>query len=108
MQNGVKKIGISAFNDCNTLRHISFPNSVTDIGGYALSHCKKLKSVNIPDGVESINDDTFWNCTNLKYIIIPKGTRSKYAKLLPKYKSKLIEKNCFLWLNKILLSFKSN
>ena len=65
---GVTAVGQSAFYECKSLQEISIPASVTTIGNLAFSWCKSLKEIKIP-----------------------KGSRTKFEKLLPNYKDKLVE-----------------
>jgi hypothetical protein len=67
----VTRIGEKAFEDCESLKSITIPNSVTSIGYDAFYKCRILKSVTIPDSVTSIGDAAFFECESLKLITIP-------------------------------------
>ena len=59
IQEGVTSIGMSAFNDCDSLTSITIPESVTSIGNYAFESCGKLASITIPKSVTSIGAYAF-------------------------------------------------
>ena len=111
--NTVKEIRIFAFDSCD-LTSITIPDSVTDIG-CSFSGCKKLKTVSIPSNLNSINGceyfegidadgfsysdimklcfSPFDECDHLVNIIIPEGTKSKFEKMFPYDKDKLVEQD---------------
>ena len=68
VKSGTRVICDSAFKGCRSLTSVTIPNSVTSIGVWAFSNCSSLQS-----------------------IIIPPGTKQKFARLLPKFKDKLVE-----------------
>ena len=91
----VTAIGKKAFNNRDTFKSVTIPDSVTTIGdeafksssltsikigkgvktigAYAFSFCTKLTSVSIPDNVTSIGDYAFYNCTSLTKVTMGKG-----------------------------------
>ena len=71
IRKGVKVIGDSAFEWCDSLTSINIPNSVTTIGEGAFWQCFSLTSINIPNGVTTIGEKAFWECTSLTSINIP-------------------------------------
>ena len=73
IDDGVTKIGESAFLSCENLKSITIPDSVKEIGDGAFLNCKNLESLTIPDGVTKINFLTFAGCENLASVIIPNG-----------------------------------
>ena len=73
INNGVTKIGDSAFNDCGSLTCITIPDSVTTIGNFAFYYCASLTGIIIPDNVTTIGDSAFSNCFGLTSITIPDG-----------------------------------
>ena len=74
--NGVKKIGICAFQNCTRLTNIELSDSVTMIEQAAFFNCTALVSITIPDGLESIGDSAFSSCTSLKSITLPDSLTS--------------------------------
>ena len=68
---GVRRIGDSAFEECESLEEIKLPKSVTEIGAYAFLGCSSLKEVEIPVGVKEIKSGVFSGCTSLTEIKLP-------------------------------------
>ena len=68
---GVKSIGISAFEDCHSLKRVDISSSVTSIGFRAFCECDMLESIKIPDGVKEISRETFLSCSSLLDVTIP-------------------------------------
>lgn len=98
IENGVTKIGNSAFVYCDKLQTIMIPDSVTNIEDYAFkfcysltnviipksviklgiqvfNFCEKLQSIKLPNSIKEIPDDAFADCSDLKNIIIPNGVK---------------------------------
>ena len=71
IREGVKVIGDSAFQGCESLTSINIPNSVTTIGGLAFGGCESLTSINMPNSVTTIGDCAFLGCSSLTSINIP-------------------------------------
>ena len=69
--NGVTTIGNAAFQGCESLTSINIPNSVTTIGWCAFQGCESLTSINIPNSVATIGDGAFYVCNSLTSINIP-------------------------------------
>ena len=61
--NTVERIGNYAFENCENLKSVDFPNTET-IGQNAFTHCSNLESVNFPK-VKVIEDRAFYNCEKL-------------------------------------------
>ena len=68
---GLKGIGIEAFNGCNNLSSVIIPSNVESIEASAFRDCFKLNSINIPEGVSTIGEGAFVFCSSLKSIVIP-------------------------------------
>jgi len=71
LNEGQKKIGRWAFNECRSLQTITFPSTVTDIGGYSFYECSSLKEVIFNEGLVRIGKGSFNECTSLESITIP-------------------------------------
>lgn len=75
---GIKYIGADAFNaystkapnEMNTLKSITFPESLVSIGKTAFRACKALESVTIPENVTEIGASAFSECTGLETVVI--------------------------------------
>lgn len=66
----IKKIGSSAFANCDNLTSVTIPDSVTSIGNSAFAYCKGLTSVTIPGSVTSIGEGAFYGCNKLTAVHI--------------------------------------
>ena len=64
---GITSIGNRAFSG-NALREITMPNSLTIIEDYAFYLCTNLESITIPGNVTSIGQQAFNGCTGLTSI----------------------------------------
>jgi hypothetical protein len=67
----VKRIGTSAFLNCELLTSVNIPRSITNIGTSAFDGCTALKTITIPDSIRKIEAGTFQNCTNLSAVNFP-------------------------------------
>lgn len=67
----VCKMDTFLFNNCQTLKSVTIPNSIEQIAAYAFRTCKSLITVNIENGVKQIAYNAFENCTSLENINIP-------------------------------------
>ena len=76
IKEGTVSISASAFEGCQDLVSVSFPNSVKTIGERAFSYCVRLNTVNITNGVVTIGDNAFSFCSGLSSIIIPNTVTS--------------------------------
>ena len=71
---GVEEIGVSAFNDCSSLKKIELPHSLKKIESSAFSNCLSLRSIRIPGSVKSLDGFLcFWKCKGLRKIEIEEG-----------------------------------
>ena len=72
----VTRIGNKAFERCESLKHVSIPESVTSIGEYAFTHSNRLAEVVIPNSVSTIEKGAFGWCRSLESISLPNGLTS--------------------------------
>lgn len=61
----VTNTGNEAFNNCQSLKSVTFPNSLTGIGNSAFCNCSGLTSMTIPNSVKNIGNGTFYQCSSL-------------------------------------------
>ena len=67
----VTRIGDKAFWHCESLVHVTIPNSVSSIGNFSFSTCDNLKQITIPDSVISIGRAAFLQCSSLTNVQLP-------------------------------------
>lgn len=67
----VTAIGDNAFNNCTSLKHVYFNESLTKIGNSAFYGCIALTEVIVPEGVTTIEADAFKNCSTLARVELP-------------------------------------
>ena len=75
LEEGVKIIGKSAFEDCCSLQSITLPSTIEYIGSYAFYGCKALKGVGIPSCVKCIGYHAFEGCNVLQSIVLPESMK---------------------------------
>ncbi len=69
------EIGENAFQACNTMIQVEFPDGLVTIGKNAFRDCTRLTAVTIPASVETVADYAFGRCSALREVII-EGTPS--------------------------------
>ena len=69
--NNLNKIGSSAFKGCSNLTTINFSNSIKIILESAFENCSSLTNIEIADGLETIETKVFKGCEKLKIAYIP-------------------------------------
>lgn len=67
-------IGEAVFFGCESLNHITIPDSVKSIGAISFSGCKSLTEVDLSRELEVISEDLFYECVALKKITIGNKT----------------------------------
>lgn len=68
---GVKEIGVRAFQKDNEVVKVILPESVTEICRSAFENCSTLCEISIPESVKRIGQSAFMGCTSLENIKIP-------------------------------------
>lgn len=74
VEEGVSKIGRSAFYGLENLENAAAAKSVRTIGDWAFSHCGKLSSVSLEEGLVTIGEWSFYYDKSLTEIKIPDST----------------------------------
>lgn len=75
IEDGVIKIGGSAFYNCTNMTQITISDSVATIGQQAFRGCKSLESVTLPSSLTTIDVQIFQECSALTSVIIPKSVK---------------------------------
>jgi hypothetical protein len=73
---GVKTIGLYAFDSSTSLTSIVLSSSVTAFEKGAFANCSNLESINIPDCLTEIAARVFESCSSLTSFVIPDGVTS--------------------------------
>lgn len=68
----LKSIGTIAFDHCENLESIEFPESVTDLQG-CLSNCTSLTEVALPKSLTTFGDGMFIGCASLRRVVVWEG-----------------------------------
>lgn len=69
-EEGLESINDGAFERCEDLFHIRFPNSLRQIGAYCFAYCQSLESVTIPYNVKVIESQCFEHCHMLSSVTL--------------------------------------
>ena len=72
----VETIAENAFNSCTSMTEVTFGKSVKVIGNYAFNYCASLKSVKLPDSVESIGSWAFGDDDAITELTFGKGIKT--------------------------------
>lgn len=64
----ISDIGDSAFENNDSIEHVTLPKQLKNIGKNAFKNCKNLKTIDITASVNLIEDSSFINCTSLKEV----------------------------------------
>lgn len=71
IEEGVKELPDSLFENDIKLEEVNLPSTLEKIGISSFSGCESLKSITIPDNVSCIELFAFSGCENLEYIDLP-------------------------------------
>ena len=72
----VRAIGDYAFDYCENLHSVSFPEGLEHIGNMSFAYCYGLSALAFPDSLITIADRAFFDCTNLEEITFGSEIRS--------------------------------
>ena len=67
---GIRKVGIKAFQECKSLRRMNLKSAV-EIEEYAFYKCGNLVDVEFGDRLETIRRYAFGHCTSLQHLKLP-------------------------------------
>ena len=62
-----------AFQNCESLTEIAFPEGLETIEPYAFKNCKSLKSVTLPNSLKTLGKCAFLLCESLETVSFPMG-----------------------------------
>ena len=69
IQEGITRIGSSAFSGCASLSSINIPATVTDIGDYAFRDCAALGTLTLTNNITSVRSTAFYGADNLRVYV---------------------------------------
>ena len=72
---GIKKIGVRAFEENAFLEDVWLPDTLESIGAAAFMYSYNLKEIIIPEGVKVIGNSAFWECSFLKRVVLPESLK---------------------------------
>lgn len=72
----VTEIDDNTFDNCETLKEITLPDSITRIGREAFENCTNLTAIKLPEQMTAIEEKTFQSCKSLTSVTIPEGVTS--------------------------------
>ena len=70
---GVKVIGVYAFQLAEKLGKVTLPDGLETISGCAFYLCEKMTEINIPETVTVLGEGAFYECSSLTSFVIPSG-----------------------------------
>jgi len=79
-EEGLERINMSAFSDCEQMRGTPvFPSSLKTIGGGAFNSCSKLTgTMTIPNSLDTLGYAAFHHCSGLEKILVPIKFKEQY------------------------------
>lgn len=72
----VTVIGKGAFENNDTIKSVTLPNTVIRIKDNAFCECLNLQEINLPEGLQEIGWSAFENCASLTSIVIPNSVKT--------------------------------
>ncbi len=76
IKDGVTGMRESAFENCNNIETVTFPDSFSVTGAHAFDGCNSLKSVKLAGNVKYLDAAMFMNCKNLESVELPESLGS--------------------------------
>lgn len=73
LPDGIKAIGVRAFEENASLEDVSLPDTLESIGAAAFQYCYNLKEIMIPEGVKFIGNSAFWQSSFLRTLLLPES-----------------------------------
>ncbi len=73
---GVTRIGNSAFESCGNIKTITLPEGITSIGDSAFENCDSIAEITIPESITVIEENAFKGCENLFSVSLPNGLKN--------------------------------
>ena len=70
---GVEKIGMVAFGNCQNLETVVLPDTVHELNNSTFTNNSSLTDIKMPNDLKLIGQNTFANCTSLQTIVIPES-----------------------------------
>lgn len=74
----IVRVGHMAFRGNETIKKVTFPDTLDSIGAYSFYGCKSLSDVVLPKNLTTIYSDAFELCTALRSIDIPASVKTLY------------------------------
>ncbi|MFA6860755.1 MAG: leucine-rich repeat domain-containing protein, partial [Clostridia bacterium] len=73
LKDGTLSIAMRAFESCNRLMSVVFPEGFENICSYAFLNCSGMTYINFPESLKNIDALAFSGCYNLSEVILPKN-----------------------------------
>ena len=71
IEEGILGIGKLAFENCTSLKRISFPSTLKTLDNQCFWRCSQLDGIVFPEELERLGYGAFWACSSLTDIVIP-------------------------------------
>ena len=71
LPNGLRSIGVGAFNGCSSLRSIVFPPEVAVIPKLVCANCSAIENVRFGEAVTQIDERALANCSSIRVLEFP-------------------------------------